>query len=122
MRTLQNVCAWPVVASVATTLAAFLPLMFWPGVAGKFMRYLPVTVFTILSGSLMYALFLGPAMGAVFGKAGLVSGKSVRTLQQLESGDPTGLPGINRLVCKIVAMVQHPCPVDDFRHCNSSCE
>ena len=85
---------WPVVASVATTLAAFLPLMFWPGVAGKFMRYLPVTVFTILSGSLMYALFLGPALGAVFGKPGLVSGKSVRTLQQLESGDPTGLPGI----------------------------
>ena len=35
----------PVAASVATTLAAFLPLMFWPGIAGKFMSFLPVTVF-----------------------------------------------------------------------------
>ena len=43
---------WPVTASTATTLAAFLPLMFWPGMSGKFMQYLPVTVFTVLSGSL----------------------------------------------------------------------
>ena len=42
---------WPVTASVATTLAAFLPLMFWPGMVGKFMRYLPVTVFAVLCGA-----------------------------------------------------------------------
>ena len=41
---------WPVTASVATTLAAFAPLMFWPGIPGQFMRYLPVTVFTVLTG------------------------------------------------------------------------
>jgi multidrug efflux pump len=40
---------WPVTASTATTLAAFLPLIFWPGISGQFMRYLPVTVFTVLS-------------------------------------------------------------------------
>ena len=36
---------WPVTASTATTLAAFLPMLFWPGVSGQFMGYLPVTVF-----------------------------------------------------------------------------
>jgi multidrug efflux pump len=41
---------WPVTASTATTLAAFLPLVFWPGVPGQFMGYLPVTVFTVLTG------------------------------------------------------------------------
>lgn len=56
---------WPVVASVATTLAAFLPLMFWPGVTGQFMRYLPVTVFAVLIGSLLYALLFAPVVGAL---------------------------------------------------------
>ena len=61
---------WPVTASVVTTLAAFLPLMFWPGVSGRFMRYLPVTVFAVLSGSLLYALVFGPVLGALFGRSG----------------------------------------------------
>ena len=41
---------WPITASTATTLAAFLPIMFWPGVAGQFMSYLPITVFAVLIG------------------------------------------------------------------------
>ena len=85
---------WPVTASIATTLAAFLPLMFWPGVSGKFMRYLPVTVFTVLSGSLLYALVFGPVLGSLFGKAGSRDEKSQETLKQLEEGDPTTLNSI----------------------------
>lgn len=56
---------WPVVASTGTTLAAFLPIMFWPGIAGEFMRYLPVTVFAVLLGSLLYALLFAPVIGSV---------------------------------------------------------
>lgn len=85
---------WPVVASTATTLAAFLPLMFWPGISGKFMRYLPVTVFTVLSGSLLYALIFGPVLGSLFGKAGSRDEKSQETLKQLEEGDPSTLNSI----------------------------
>jgi len=59
---------WPVVASTATTLAAFLPLMFWPGVVGGFMRYLPVTVFAVMAGSLLYALLFAPVLGALISK------------------------------------------------------
>ena len=84
---------WPVAASVATTLAAFLPLLFWPGVAGKFMRYLPVTVFFVLTGSLLYALLFGPAIGARFGKAPGRDERAKRTLVRLETGDPLKLPG-----------------------------
>jgi multidrug efflux pump len=55
----------PVVASVATTLAAFLPLMFWPGIIGDFMHFLPVTVFAVLVGSLLYALLFAPVIGVL---------------------------------------------------------
>jgi multidrug efflux pump len=82
---------WPVTASTATTLAAFVPLVFWPGVAGQFMGYLPVTVFTVLTGSLLYALLFGPVLGAVFGKPTAHSKKSVDVIHQLETGDPADL-------------------------------
>ena len=58
----------PVVASTATTLAVFLPLMLWPGVVGEFMSYLPVTVFAVLSWSLLYALLFVPVLGVLFGR------------------------------------------------------
>lgn len=93
---------WPVTASVATTLAAFLPLMFWPGISGKFMRYLPVTVFTVLSGSLLYALVFGPVLGSLFGKAGSRDKKSLETLKQLEEGDPTQLKSITGWYAKLL--------------------
>jgi multidrug efflux pump len=82
---------WPVVASTATTLAAFLPLVFWPGVSGQFMSYLPVTVFTVLLGSLLYALLFGPVLGTLFGKPTAHLGKSAADAHLLEIGDPTRL-------------------------------
>jgi len=82
---------WPVTASTATTLAAFLPLIFWPGVPGQFMSYLPVTVFTVLFGSLVYALLFGPVLGAIFGRPSAHSAKNAETMHQLETGDPSEL-------------------------------
>ena len=95
---------WPVTASVATTLAAFLPLIFWPGVAGKFMRYLPVTVFFVLTGSLLYALLFGPTIGSIFGKPSARDEKSRRTLVQLENGDPRQLPGITGWYARLLGV------------------
>ena len=62
--------AWPITASTATTLAAFLPLLFWPGVVGEFMKYLPITLLMTLAASLLMALIFVPTLGAVFGRAG----------------------------------------------------
>jgi len=60
--------AIPVIASTGTTLAAFLPLLFWPGVAGEFMSYLPITVFAVLGWSLTYALIFAPTLGIVISR------------------------------------------------------
>jgi len=59
---------WPVVSSTATTLCAFLPMLFWPGVPGEFMGMLPVTLIFVLSASLVVALVYLPVMGGVSGR------------------------------------------------------
>jgi len=85
---------WPVLASTATTLAAFLPLILWPGVSGDFMRYLPVSVFSVLAGSLLYALLFAPVIGALFGKPGVMDDKTLAYYQMLESSRVTELSGV----------------------------
>ncbi|MCT2530345.1 efflux RND transporter permease subunit [SAR92 clade bacterium H921] len=60
--------AVPVIASTGTTLAAFLPLLFWPGVSGDFMSYLPITVFAVLAWSLTYALIFAPTLGVALAR------------------------------------------------------
>ncbi len=52
--------AWPIIASTATTLAAFIPLGFWPGLMGSFMKYLPLTLIIVLASSLFVALVINP--------------------------------------------------------------
>jgi len=59
---------WPIVSSTATTLCAFLPMLFWPGVPGEFMGMLPVTLIYVLSASLLVALVYLPVMGGVAGR------------------------------------------------------
>lgn len=67
--------SWPVIASTATTVAVFLPLLFWPGVVGEFMKYLPATVILCLLASLAMALVFLPTLGGVFGgRVGNVAG------------------------------------------------
>jgi len=60
--------AWPIIASTATTLAAFLPLAFWPGMMGEFMKFLPITLIVTLSSSLFVALVINPVLIASFMK------------------------------------------------------
>ncbi len=62
--------AWPIIASTATTLAAFLPLGFWPGMMGKFMIYFPLTLATVLGSSLFIALIINSMLTSVFMKTG----------------------------------------------------
>jgi multidrug efflux pump len=64
--------AGPVIAATATRVAAFSPLLFWPGVVGQFMKYLPITLIATLSASLAVALLFTPTLGALLGKAAAV--------------------------------------------------
>ena len=70
---------WPVVSSTATTLCAFLPMLFWPGVPGEFMGMLPVTLIFVLSASLVVALIYLPVMGGV-------SGRMSRVFERMAAG------------------------------------
>ncbi len=61
--------AGPVIAATATRVAAFSPLLFWPGIVGEFMKYMPITLIATLSASLAVALFFTPTLGALLGRA-----------------------------------------------------
>nr|MBA2669309.1 efflux RND transporter permease subunit [Gemmatimonadota bacterium] len=58
--------AMPIIASTLTTLGAFTPLMFWPGIVGEFMKFLPLTLIITLSSSLFVALVIVPVLAALF--------------------------------------------------------
>jgi multidrug efflux pump len=73
--------AWPITASTATTLAAFAPLLFWPGIVGQFMQYMPITLIAVLGSSLVVALIFIPVLGAFLGR----SQKKTQPLKRLES-------------------------------------
>ena len=90
---------WPITASTATTLAAFLPLMFWPGVSGQFMSYLPITVFAVLIGSMFYALLFAPTIGALIGKS---SDADKVYLRSLEEGDPAKTNGVTGIYAAVL--------------------
>tara|TARA_B110000858_G_scaffold197865_1_gene261211 strand:+ start:16685 stop:19789 length:3105 start_codon:yes stop_codon:yes gene_type:complete len=91
---------WPILASTFTTLAAFLPIMFWPGLAGQFMSYLPITVFAVLTGSLFYALLFAPTIGALIGKS---SAADQAYNQNIEDGDPFKMGGITALYARVLS-------------------
>ncbi|MCK5541161.1 MAG: efflux RND transporter permease subunit [Desulfobacterales bacterium] len=74
--------AWPVIGSTLTTIAAFSPLIFWPGIMGEFMKYLPMTLIITLSSSLFVALVINPALCAIFMKAKNVDGVDPKELAE----------------------------------------
>jgi len=88
--------AWPIIASTCTTLAAFIPLAFWPGVMGEFMKFLPITLIAVLLASLLMALLFVPTLGSMFGSTGALNDEARRNLTAAETGDldtVTGLTG-----------------------------
>jgi multidrug efflux pump len=93
--------AWPVVGSTLTTIAAFTPMIFWPGIMGEFMKYLPITLIVTLSSSLFVALIINPVFCAVFMKA--------TDSEQTEEGSSTG-----DISEKIAAEGEEPIKIEGF--------
>lgn len=73
--------AWPVIGSTVTTLVAFYPMLYWPGIMGEFMRFLPITLIVTLTASLFVALVINPAMASIFMK---IKGRSADTGMTIE--------------------------------------
>jgi len=98
--------AWPITASTATTLAAFLPLLFWPGLVGEFMKFMPITLVMTLTGSLLMALIFVPTLGGLIGKSVAVNTGVLKALAVAEKGDVTDLTGVTgwytRLLSRLV--------------------
>jgi multidrug efflux pump len=100
--------ALPISASTATTLAAFMPLLFWPGVVGEFMKYLPITLIGTLSASLLMALVFVPTIGSFFGKPGPASAQTMKSLAASEGGSLHDLHGITSFYVRFLeVMLNH---------------
>mgnify|MGYP003667392136 CR=1 FL=1 len=98
--------AWPITASTATTLVAFFPLLFWPGVVGEFMKFMPLTLIAVLSSSLLMALIFVPVLGSLFGKAGLAENpEKMEQLAIAETGDLDTITGMTRYYLKTLKLV-----------------
>ena len=101
--------AWPITASTATTLAVFLPLMFWPDTMGDFMMFIPLTVLITLSASLVMALIVIPALGSWFGKPGAIKTQALETMQAAENGDFRALTGLtSKYVLLLRTLIKMP--------------
>lgn len=103
---------WPVASSTATTLAAFLPMLFWPGVTGKFMANLPITVVVVLTASLITAMIFLPVLGSLIGKSEQADDVTLKRLAGQDSGDLGTLPGFTGAYIRLLQrLVRHPGPV-----------
>jgi multidrug efflux pump len=101
--------AWPILASTATTLAAFLPLLFWPGIPGEFMRYLPLTLIFTLTASFLMALIFMPTLGSLIGKKADKTSNNVSNMAGDGDFDPNTLTGITGNYVRFVArIIQRP--------------
>ncbi len=97
--------AWPVIASTATTLAAFLPLAFWTGLVGEFMKYMPITLLATLSASLLMALLFVPTIGALIGRPGAGDEEAMKSIAASESGDVMSIKGFTGLYARFLDRV-----------------
>ncbi len=101
--------AWPITASIATTLAVFVPMLAWPGVVGEFMFFLPATVLVTLAASLAMALIFVPVLGSLFGARDPSRPGQVARIQAAEAGRFDEVDGVTaRYVRLLRHLVLHP--------------
>ncbi len=101
--------AWPVIAATATTLVVFLPMLFWPGMIGEFMFFLPATVLVTLGASLLMALIFIPVLGSLVGARDASRPEQVQRILAAERGDYSGLDGFTaRYIRLLRILVAHP--------------
>ncbi|MBL4867181.1 MAG: efflux RND transporter permease subunit [Pseudomonadales bacterium] len=104
-----NRMGWPIISSTATTLAVFMPLLFWPDITGEFMKFLPITMIATLSASLVMALLVVPTIGSLLGRPGTHSHSLQKALLATESGDLSSIGGVTGYYIRILqGALKHP--------------
>ena len=94
---------WPIISSTVTTIAVFIPLIFWPGLVGQFMQYLPYSVTATLTGSVLMALIFIPIIGKSIGKPSSI--KNLHKIHAIENGDVDQLQGIFKIYSKMLHFI-----------------
>ncbi len=101
--------AWPIIASTVTTLLVFAPLLFWPGIMGQFMKFLPMTLIATLFGSLLMALIFIPSLGKWVGKPDPYDALTQNNTNVSENGNLENLKGFTGKYVKILkTALTHP--------------
>ncbi|WP_300542819.1 efflux RND transporter permease subunit [Maricaulis sp.] len=102
---------WPIVSSTATTLAAFVPFLFWNSIPGQYMAFLPLTLIFVLSSALVMALIFLPTLGSVLGRKGGVADtdSAIAHLNATEAAEPADLPGLTGAYARMIGrLVKRP--------------
>lgn len=98
---------WPVLNGTLTTLCAFVPFMFWNSIPGKFMSFLPLTLFFVLGASIFIALIFTPALGSIFAKERKADAEELAELEKSERGDPKEMKGFMGWYARTVDFLSH---------------
>ncbi len=96
---------WPIASSTATTLAAFLPMLLWPGTAGEFMSYLPIMVIVVLTAALVTAMVFLPVAGGLLGRRGPRNDAEREAARRLGAGggtEPEALGGLTGVYVRVL--------------------
>ncbi|MDZ4372779.1 MAG: efflux RND transporter permease subunit, partial [Phenylobacterium sp.] len=100
---------WPVLNGTLTTLCAFVPFMFWNSIAGKFMSFLPLTLFFVLGASICVALLFIPALGSLAARRAAVDEEELAEIMKSEHGDPREMSGFMGWYARTLDYLgQHP--------------
>jgi len=101
--------AWPIITSTVTTLIVFAPLLFWPGIIGQFMKYLPLTLIATLSGSMLMALIFIPALGSTIGRVNNFDEETKKMIFLGETGDLSDISGFTgKYIRLLTTVIRHP--------------
>ncbi|SDB53778.1 multidrug efflux pump [Desulfonatronum thiosulfatophilum] len=98
--------AWPIISAAATSIAVFVPMLFWPGMIGEFIIYLPATVIITLLASLLMALVFVPALGQVLGPRSQGDDEKSRRIKAAETGD---YQHTGKITARYVEVLGHCC-------------
>jgi multidrug efflux pump len=93
---------WPVVTATVVKLLVFMPLLFWPGIVGQFMKFMPITAIVILTASMIFALFIQPTLGPLFGRPSHADKELLEAIEASEGGDLNKLTGITKLYADLL--------------------
>jgi multidrug efflux pump len=97
----------PVVGATATTLGAFVPLLFWPGIMGMFMSYLPIIVILTMVASLISALIFLPVVGAIISSSHVdpKAKEEADTVMYADKFDPKKVKGLTGIYVRTLGVL-----------------